>query len=714
MFNSENELLDAALAYFAQGRPVIAVRGDTKSPYRKGWNKYFDCAQTEDEVRDFFSNGATAMAKVLFPACNDVHLDFDGQHAIEAWRKTKIKLPHTARMWTQTPGNFQLIFKASALLKESAALTEVKRAIRLVEAGCDCKDPDGKPKVCGVDLLFRGYSLVPPSPGYVEDADFPLEAATEIPDKIVRLAIKRRPKQANSGGGSKDKIKAGKRNATLTSYAGVLRRQGMEYQDIFQALLKKNQNQCDPPLEENEVEQIARSVSRYEPAENGVDAIENLSDLGNAKRFAALHSGDVFYSAERRKWIFWNGRFWEWDIQGKVIDLAEDVLMAIYQEASVTTEKKLREALAKHALKTEARRQIEAMLVLAQSRPEIRTDLSRFDRDSYLFNAANVTIDLRTGKPREFRREDYLTRASPTVYDPQACCPLFDGFMDAVTLSRPALAQFIQRAAGYSTTGATREQCIFILHGPGGNGKSTLALTLSGVWGESYTQQIKAEILCQTKTDSSRDYHLAELIGVRVALACETELRRRLASALVKQWTGGEPLVGRRPFEMPIRFTPIAKLWFSTNHLPKIDDTTVSIWRRLYVIPFDARFEQKNREKGYEEKLLPEASGILNWIIEGCLEWRKRELSPSDVVLERTKRYREEEDLIESFIKDKCMVDPEEWIRFAELYQAYVVWCESEGEAAQTATAFGRALDEKGYTLSRFNAIRGRDGLRLR
>ena len=402
-----------------------------------------------------------------------------------------------------------------------------------------------------------------------------------------------------------------------------------------------------------------------------------------------------------------------WDIQGKVIDLAEDVLKAIYIEASKTTDKELREALAKHAVKTEARRQIEAMLALAQSRPEIRTDLNRFDRDPYLFNAANLTIDLRAGKTREFKREDYLTRASPTVYDPQARCPLFDAFMDAVTLKRPPLTQFIQRAAGYSITGETREQCIFILHGPGGNGKSTLALTLGGVWGENYTQQIKAEVLCQTKNDSSRDYHIAELIGVRIAMACETELRRRLASALIKQWTGGEPLVGRRPYEMPIRFTPIAKLWFSTNHLPKIDDTTISIWRRIHVIPFNAKFEQ-DREKGYEEKLLPEASGILNWILKGSAAWQNRELAPPDVVLERTKQYRDEEDLIENFIKDKCAIDPEEWVLFVDLYGAYVEWCETEGEAAQTATAFGRALSEKGYNSSKFNGNRGRYGLRLR
>jgi putative DNA primase/helicase len=703
------DLLEAALAAFDSGCPVIAV-GDDKSPYRPGWNKYFSERQTEAEVREQFSNGVWGIARVLFPACDYVHLDFDGEHAKDAWRATGIKLPRTARMWTKS-GGFHLSFKVSEKLRALKADSKIKRGVRIVEADCDCRK-NGEPHPCGVDFLINGYAVIPPSPGYSEDPDFPLEDATKIPDAIVNLVVKQTKSNWSKNGGGK--IHIGKRNVTLTSWAGVMRRQGMEYEEILTALLKRNAKFCEPPLEDYKVERIARSVSRYEPAEPRVEVVENLTDLGNAKRFETLHSGNIFYTAERRKWIIWNGKFWEWDIRGKVIDLAEDVLRSIYREASTAQEKEQREAIAKHATKTESRQRVEAMLALAQSRPKIRVGLEIFDRDPYLFNAANLTLDLRNGKAREFRREDYLTRISPTIFDPAAVCPLFDKFMKDVTLNRSELTGFIQRAAGYSLTGATKEQCIFILYGPGGNGKSTLANTLSGTWGGDYTQQIKAEILCQSKTDSSRDYHIAEIHGVRVALACETELRRRLASALIKQWTGGEPLVGRRPFEMPIRFTPIAKLWFSTNHLPKIDDTTVSIWRRIYVIPFDAKFEQETREKGYEEKLLPESSGILNWMIRGCLEWQQSELMPPKIIHDKTQQYRQEEDLVENFIQDKCVMGPDEWVAFSDLYRVYASWCETEGEAPQNATELGRALSEKGYGSSKFNDIRGRDGLRLR
>jgi putative DNA primase/helicase len=703
-----SELLEAALACFEAGQPVIAVR-ENKRPYRSGWNRYFKERQTEDDVREEFSNGAWGIAKVLYPACSDVHLDFDGPHAEAALVKTGISLPETARQ--TTVHGWHLIYKTSKLLRDLMRESKVKRKIRLIECACDCEKP------CGVDLLVNGYAIIQPTPGYNGDPDFPTEDTVEIPDAIVKLAIARDGTNGEEAGRQgKGKIREGKRNATLTSLAGTMRRRGMTFEEIFAALCQANKRRCDPPLGTTEVRQIARSVSRYEPKpDDDISEIQNLTDLGNAKRFAGLHAGSVFYSAERRKWILWNGRFWEWDIDGKIIDLAEDVLKSIYTEAAEAKEKDLREALARHAVKTESRRQIEAMLALALAQPEIRTGLTVFDRDPYLFNAANATIDLRTGKARDFKREDYLTRISPTFYHPQAESPLFNTFINAITLKRTELASFIQRAAGYSMTGATREQCIFILHGPGGNGKSTFALTLTGVWGTEYTQQIKAEILCQSKYDNS-EYHIAELCGVRIALACESELRRRLASALIKQWTGGEPMVGRRPYELPIRFTPIAKLWFSTNHLPKIDDTTDSIWRRIYTIPFDAKFNESagNREKGYETKLLPEASGILNWMIKGCLNWQEFGLNPPGVVLARTQAYREEEDLVNNFIQEKCVIEQEEWLSFAELYKAYAEWCQAEGETPETANAFGRALSEKGFQLEKFNGIRGRKGLRLR
>ena len=182
-----------------------------------------------------------------------------------------------------------------------------------------------------MDLLVNGYALIPPSPGYSEDADFPLEDAVEIPDALIKLAIARRSKQEGEFSGGN--IQEGKRNATLASLAGVMRRQGMSFDEIFAALDQANERRCLPPLSTAEIRQIALSVSRYEPQpDKDMSETHNLTDLGNGKRFAGLHGGNVLYAAERKKWIFWNGKHWEWDITGKIVDLAEDVLRGIYEK----------------------------------------------------------------------------------------------------------------------------------------------------------------------------------------------------------------------------------------------------------------------------------------------------------------------------------------------------------------------------------------------
>ena len=117
---------------------------------------------------------------------------------------------------------------------------KVKRKVRLIDCACGCEKP------CGVDLLVKGYALIPPSPGYSEDADFPLEDAVEIPDALIKLAIARRSKQEGEFSGGN--IQEGKRNATLASLAGVMRRQGMSFDEIFAALDQANERRCLPPL----------------------------------------------------------------------------------------------------------------------------------------------------------------------------------------------------------------------------------------------------------------------------------------------------------------------------------------------------------------------------------------------------------------------------------------------------------------------------------
>jgi hypothetical protein len=163
-----SDLLEAALSYWDAGRPVLSILESKVPPhYTKGCDKWFLEPQTEADVHKLFFHGAHGLGIILYPASPYIVLDFDGPHAEQAWQKTGIELTETARSYMQS-GGFHLTYRTPA---DFAELDGLARKVRLAKADCDCTK-DGKPHPCGVDLLIRGYSIEPPTPGYREDATF--------------------------------------------------------------------------------------------------------------------------------------------------------------------------------------------------------------------------------------------------------------------------------------------------------------------------------------------------------------------------------------------------------------------------------------------------------------------------------------------------------------------------------------------------------------
>ena len=250
-----SDFLDAALYHHAAGRPVIAVKQD-KKPTRP-WGKWHHAKQTEEEVRNLFSQPAHGLAILTWPASDLIVLDFDGPHAESAWNAQGIELPETARAMTKS-GGVHLIFR---IPRHTENGTDFKRKVRLVKAnGCGCA------KTCGVDFLVNGYFITSPTPGYHEDPEATLEHISLIPEEVLKLTAKL---SSSNGDGrahnNGNRIREGERNATLTSLAGTMQRRGVSYETLLAALKGENRNKCDPPLDEREVEAIAKSVSRYQP-----------------------------------------------------------------------------------------------------------------------------------------------------------------------------------------------------------------------------------------------------------------------------------------------------------------------------------------------------------------------------------------------------------------------------------------------------------------
>ena len=269
---------------------------------------------------------------------------------------------------------------------------------------------------------------------------------------------------------------------------------------------------------------------------------EHCTDLGNARRLVHQFGEHLRYVPAWNAWLVWTGTHWSRDETGQVERFAKAVPAALYLEAGYETDEPRRRELARHATASESVRAIRGMVLLAQSEPGISIPPNALDTDPWLLNVENGTLDLRTGTLRPHDRAQLLTKMVPVPYDPQATCPLFDAFLRRIFDDRPGLIDFVQRAVGYSLTGDTRAQVLFLCWGTGANGKTTLMQALAGVFAD-YAATLAAETLLAKRHDAGLVLNdLASLQGIRFAIAVESDMGRRLSEALVKQLTGGEAI----------------------------------------------------------------------------------------------------------------------------------------------------------------------------
>ena len=577
----------------------------------------------------------------------------------------------------------------------------------------------------GLDVKASGgYVVAPPSVGPAgrpyEWIVSPQDAELADPPAWLMALLERgRPK--GPAGPVGERIPPGERNKELASLAGTMRRRGMGEAEILAALEVANEQRCEPPLEAAEVEKIAASVSRYEPvaevayiSANGRGGTKpprayNLTDLGNSERFVSDHGEDVRYCYPWATWLVWTGARWEKDEAGRAHRLAKETVRGIYQEAAEAGDEDRRKALAKHAARSESADKIRAMLELARSELPVAPD--ELDADPMLLNTKSGTIDLRTGELCEHRREDLITKIAPVEYRPDAEAPAWGAFLERV-LPDEELRGFVRRAAGYSASGDTSEQCLFINHGVGANGKSTFHEAAAAALGD-YAMRAPTDMLLARRSGAVPN-DVARLKGARFVTAAETEDGRRLAESLVKDLTGQDTITARFMRAEFFDFKPTHKLHLSTNHKPEIRGTDAAIWRRIRLVPWTVTIPPAEQDKKLSEKLRGELAGVLAWIVRGCVEWRHEGLKAPDAVRKATGAYRSEMDVIGAFIEDCCVLRPDASALATPLYVAYKEWCEESGEPIEKQRRFGMRLTERGLRREKVGGVYKWYGIGLR
>lgn len=434
----------------------------------------------------------------------------------------------------------------------------------------------------------------------------------------------------------------------------------------------------------------------------------NWSDVGNAERLISLHGKDIKFNVNSGKWYVWNGVNWELDNSFKVENLYRTVLRR-FQNAipninisddEIAT-KKQQEKAKSFVLRNETDGKIKSVLNQAKTFKGI--NFMESDKDDYLFNTPNGTINLRDLSQKKHDRKDLITQCSNYSFNRENDkCPNWIAFLNRIFCGDQELINYVQKAVGYSLTGDMSEQCLFMLWGGGANGKSTFVKALEDIMG-TYAATIKGETLMEKNGQDGARGDLARLTNKRVVIASELQEGQVFNEPLLKVLSAGETLPVRFMYQEEFMLKPKFKLWIMTNKKPKVKGNDHGIWRRWRMIPFKYKFTEKEKDPNfYEEKLKPELEGILLWAITGYQMWKEQGFEAPKEVMEAVEDYKMDMDQVARFIEDCCKVGEGYECTGSAMYDEYINWCIAEGENYKmTNHKLARDLKEKGFVNKR-------------
>jgi putative DNA primase/helicase len=685
----ESSTLTCALQFLSQGIPVIPLRPSSKSPAFKGGVNARVTEQTE--LREIFQHHPDYNYGIVTgTASNILGLDIDGPRGRQSLKKLMKKhgpLPMTVT--TTTARGHHRLFRIPGDTSVPCSAGKLGKGLDVRGDSGYLVGP-GSTHPSGATYGFKeGRSpddlKIAEAPGWLVDlARAPKTGSpSERPQTALRTETAETLYVAAAVKGEIDAVRhstEGSRNARLNRAAFRLGQfvgagqltEAVAYERLTNAARETG-------LED---EEIAATISsglgsgRRKSAEPSKvagrdnDLSRKLASLGetdtdNARRFAKRCRGLAMFTSGQG-WFFWDNKKWTRDDQNKIKILGMSTVAQIIDEAPHLEREGDRSARVNHAEKSKSRASIDNMLALAA--PMLQVADAKLDRNKWLLNCRNGTVDLRTGKLRPHNSKDRITKIIGLNFLPGAKCPRFRKFLQQVTRDDRELRLFLRRAVGYSLTGETREQVFFFLIGVTQNGKSTFVNLIRCLLGE-YGLHTPTETLLVKQYDNAIPADLARLKGARMVTAIEANVGRQLDEARIKAMTGGEPITARFMRQDFFEFTPEFRLWFVANDFPRVRGTADAFWRRVLVVPFDADIRAPDdRLMG---KLKAEAAGILAWAVRGCLAWQKHGLQPPAAVASGSNRWRKIADHVTAFVKEACVLEPTARTASSAIYSSY-------------------------------------------
>lgn len=448
-------------------------------------------------------------------------------------------------------------------------------------------------------------------------------------------------------------------------------------------------------------------------------------DLGNAERVIDRYGSEVRWLADIERWACYTDGRWTlksantgvWTRVVTTINQLDDEADQYDDEPQADpsgdpkkTKPSQRDQFLTWARKQRMRPKLAAAREVLQAYPAVHSTMDAFDRPELLLNVANGIVDLTTGELRPHDRGLYLMQQGPIAYDPTATCPMFDEFLAGVMPDEERRA-YLARVMGYTLTGSTSEQVMFIHHGDGQNGKGVFMRIAMGVLGD-YAQAVPGSTLMAKRNDGGIPNDIARMVGKRLLSTSETGRNaegrgKALDEELVKRLTGEDVISARFLNAEFFDFRPVGKIHLATNHLPDVSGSH-SMARRLHDIGWDIIVPPAKRIRGLDEKILArEASGVLNWAIRGCLDWQQRGLAVPESVTAKTREHIAQSNPLATWLEEETDDVLAAATENSALYASYKTWAEKAGvRHPMSLKAFTIRLAENGYEQSKDSRTR--------
>ena len=557
-------------------------------------------------------------------------------------------------------------------------------------------------------------------------------------------------------------IKEGSRNSTLSHFAGRVIKKYGDTEKAYEVFMEKAAL-CDPPLEDEELITIWNSAKKFykklASQEGYIDPEQynqefnleplDYSDVGQATVLAREYEKQLRYSPST-DFLVYNGSYWEesrskaqaisqelttkqleeaevgikkltdlmlkngaWDIlvsvgPKKAVDLFDEEQKRVFKEYEAVT------AYRKYAIKRRDSKYIYASLKEVSPMVEIKQD--KLDNDEFLLNTPTATYDLRFGvdKKHEHSAEDYITKQ--TTIDPSNVGEeIWKAALNTFFCDDKDLIEYVQEVAGLAAIGKVHLEGLIIAYGGGRNGKSTFWNTISKILG-TYSGNMSADTLtvgCKRNVKPE----MAEIKGKRLVIAAELEEGMRFNTSNIKQLCSTDEIYAEKKYKEPFKFEPTHTLVLYTNHLPKVGAIDEGTWRRLIVIPFNAKIEGSSDIKNYADYLYENSGGaILKWIMEGAKRVIDNgyHLTQPSVVKDAIKKYKENNDWFSQFLDECCEVGDSFSEKSGDVYSAYRDYCMRVGDYIRSTTDFYTALESAGFKRKRTSTARVISGLKLK